>query len=139
MRPAVELMAPQSACNVAHPFVCSGGACLYIPAGYFPELKSIGHRRGAWHVVDFRTPHENGRAVTFLMALYRLCNEQVMIVGLAEHWADRIVLRDADVPIVVRNDAVDQGALVHATANVYLTTGLGAAGWSEAILGAATE
>jgi hypothetical protein len=63
----------------------------------------------------------------------------VVIVGLVEAWADRTVLRGADVPIVVRNDHVDQQALLHAAADVYLTTLTGPAGWSEAVLGSVAE
>jgi predicted mannosyl-3-phosphoglycerate phosphatase (HAD superfamily) len=115
-RPAADLLALQQAHGVAHPFVCDGGAALYLPAGYFPELTRIGTCRDGWNVVEFRSRHPEP-AVRFLVSLFRLCSEKAVIVGLAGSEDDRALLHEVDVPCVVD----------------------GVPGWSEAILGSLAE
>jgi mannosyl-3-phosphoglycerate phosphatase len=74
-------------------------------------------------------------AIRLLMSLYRLAGDGVVVVGLGDDWTDRILLREVDVPVVVRNPAVDQRRLLRKVPAAYLTTARGPAGWSEAIVG----
>lgn len=137
-RPAYELLALQRELGVRYPFVANGGASLHIPAGYFPELTRIGSQVDGWNIVEFKVP-EAGHGIRLLMSLYRLCSDEVVIVGLADNLHDRVLLHEADVPVIIRNDGVDQRALVREMPSAYLTTAVGPAGWSEAILGSVGE
>ena len=137
-RPPAELLALQAELGVRFPFVAGGGASLHIPAGYFPQLTRIGAQVDGWNVVEFKVPAA-GHAIRLLVSLYRLCSEQVVIVGLADHARDRVLLLEADVPVIVRNDGVDQRTLLRDVPSAYLTTAAGPAGWSEAILGSVRE
>lgn len=137
-RPATELLALQRELGIRYPFVAGGGASLHIPAGYFPELTRIGAQRDGWNVVEFKVP-EAGHAIRLLLSLYRLCNEDVMIVALADSAQHRVLLHGADVPVIVRNDDPGQEALQREMPSAYLTTAAGPAGWSEAILGSVGE
>lgn len=115
-RPAADVLALQRAHGVAHPFICDGGATLYVPAGYFPELTRIGTFRDGWNVVEFRS-RQAEPAVRLLVSLFRLCSEKAVIVGLADGEENRALLHEVDVPCIVA----------------------GVPGWSEAILGSLTE
>jgi predicted mannosyl-3-phosphoglycerate phosphatase (HAD superfamily) len=137
-RPASELLALQGELNVRYPFVAGGGASLHIPAAYFPELTRIGAQRHDWNVVEFKVP-EAGHAIRLLMSLYRLCSDDVVIVALADTAPHRVLLHAADVPVIVRNNNADQQALLREMPSAYLTTAVGPAGWSEAILGSVGE
>jgi predicted mannosyl-3-phosphoglycerate phosphatase (HAD superfamily) len=138
-RTASDVLVLQRDLGIRHPFVCDGGATLYIPAGYFPELTRIGVEHEGWNIVEFKPPHETAHAVRLLASLYRLCREEVVIVGLGDTWADRVLLHESDVPVVVRSGAADEAQLVQSLPIAYLTNAPGAAGWSEAILGSALE
>lgn len=59
----------------------------------------------------------------------------VILIGLGDEWSDRFLLREVDVPIIVRNDAVDQAGLVRMFPQAFVTQSPGPSGWSEAILG----
>jgi mannosyl-3-phosphoglycerate phosphatase family protein len=74
-------------------------------------------------------------AIRLLISLYRLAGDGVVVVGLGDDWADRVLLQEVDVPVVVRNPAVDQRRLLRKVPAAYLTTARGPAGWSEAIVG----
>jgi predicted mannosyl-3-phosphoglycerate phosphatase (HAD superfamily) len=137
-RPSSELLALQRELDLRYPFVAGGGASLHIPTGYFPELTRIGAQRDGWNVVEFKVP-EAGHAIRLLMSLYRLCSEEVVIVALADTTHHRVLLHAADVPVIVRNDNADQQALLREMPSAYLTTAVGPAGWSEAILGSVGE
>jgi predicted mannosyl-3-phosphoglycerate phosphatase (HAD superfamily) len=137
-RPAADLLAFQRELGVRYPFVADGGASLHIPAGYFPELTRIGAQADGWNIVEFKVP-EAGHGIRLLMSLYRLCSEDVVIVALADTKHDRVLLHEADVPVIVRNDGADQQALLRDMPSAYLTTAAGPAGWSEAILGSVGE
>jgi predicted mannosyl-3-phosphoglycerate phosphatase (HAD superfamily) len=137
-RPASALLALQGELNLRYPFVADGGASLHIPAGYYPELTRIGAQRHGWNVVEFKAP-EAGHAIRLLMSLYRLCSDEVVIVALADTTQHRLLLHAADVPVIVRNNNADQQALLREMPSAYLTTAVGPAGWSEAILGSVGE
>ncbi len=74
-------------------------------------------------------------ATRLLISLYRLHGDSVLVVGLGDDWADRVLLRAVDVPVVVRNVGIDQRRLLKRLPAAYLTHAAGPAGWSEAILG----
>ena len=133
-----ELLALQDELNLRYPFVANGGASLHIPAGYFPEVTRIGALRDGWNIVEFKVP-EAGHAIRLLMSLYRLCSEGVVIVALADTAQHRVLLHGADVPVIVRNTNADQQVLLREMPSAYLTTAVGPAGWSEAILGSVGE
>lgn len=133
-----EILAAQRALGVRHPFVCGGGAALYVPSGYFPELTRIGSARDGWNIVDFKAPYDTGHAVRLLASLFRVCNERVVIVGIVDRWDDRVLLHYADVPVVVRSGRIDETRLVESVPAAYVTNTAGAAGWTEAILGTMT-
>jgi len=137
-RPVSELLVLQSELNLRYPFVAAGGASLHIPVGYFPELTRIGAQRDTWNVVEFKVP-EAGHAIRLLMSLYRLCSDEVVIVALADAVRHRVLLHAADVPVIVRTDNADQQTLLREMPSAYLTTAVGPAGWSEAILGSVGE
>jgi predicted mannosyl-3-phosphoglycerate phosphatase (HAD superfamily) len=137
-RPASELLALQRELDLRYPFVADGGASLHIPAGYFPELTRIGAQRHGWNVVEFKVP-EAGHAIRLLTSLYRLCSDEVVIVALADTAEHRVLLHAVDVPVIVRNINADQQALLREMPSAYLTTAVGPAGWSEAILGSVGE
>jgi predicted mannosyl-3-phosphoglycerate phosphatase (HAD superfamily) len=137
-RPASDLLALQAELGLRYPFVAGGGASLHIPAGYFPELTRIGAQRDGWNVVEFKVP-EAGHAIRLLVSLYRLCSDEVVIVALADTAQHRVLLHAADVPVIVRHDNADQQALLRDMPSAYLTTAVGPAGWSEAILGSVGE
>jgi predicted mannosyl-3-phosphoglycerate phosphatase (HAD superfamily) len=137
-RPAADVLALQQHYGMHRPFVCDGGASLYLPAGYFPELTRIGATRDGWNVVEFKSP-DAGHAIRLLVSLFRLCSEEAVVVGLGERGDDRVLLREVDVPVVVRSGAPGQDELVQSLPSAYLTSARGAAGWSEAILGSLAE
>lgn len=130
-----ELMSLQRDLCLLHPFVCEGAA-LYVPRGYFLGLSRLGEPSGRWDVVRFRPPCDGGDAIRLLISLYRACSAgSVVIVGLGDDWTDRDMLCEVDVPVIVRNHAVDQAGLVRRMPTAYVTNAAGPAGWSEAILG----
>jgi predicted mannosyl-3-phosphoglycerate phosphatase (HAD superfamily) len=137
-RPASEVLALQGELGLRYPFVADGGASLHIPAGYFPEVRRIGAQRHGWNVVEFKVP-EAGHAIRLLVSLFRLCSDDVVIVALADTVQHRVLLHAADVPVIVRNNNADQQALLREMPSAYLTTAVGPAGWSEAILGSVGE
>jgi predicted mannosyl-3-phosphoglycerate phosphatase (HAD superfamily) len=137
-RPSTEVLAFQRELNLRYPFVAGGGASLHIPAGYFAELTRIGAQHHGWNIVEFKVP-EAGHAIRLLMSLYRLCSEEVVIVGLADTVQHRVLLHAADVPVIVRNNNADQQVLLREMPSAYLTIAVGPAGWSEAILGSVGE
>jgi predicted mannosyl-3-phosphoglycerate phosphatase (HAD superfamily) len=137
-RPAAAVIDLQRMYGMRRPFVCDGGAALYVPAGYFPQLMRIGTPLDGWNVVEFKSPGA-GRAIRFLISLFRLCSEDALMIGLGESWDDRVLLSEVDVPVVVSCDAADQRRLVETLPDAYVTQASGAAGWNEAILGSLVE
>lgn len=139
-RPAAELRALQASLGVTEPFICDGGGALHLPTGYFGALPGFGRRDNGWDVISCASPRrdtdESPEALRLLVSLYRMCAGEVIVVGVASHWRDRLLLRESDVPIVVRCDA-DQERLTRRFPAAYVTEQCGAAGWVEAMLGSA--
>jgi hypothetical protein len=67
--------------------------------------------------------------------MYRYWSAHIPLIGLGDEWSDRFLLFEVDVPIIVRNDAVDQTRLVEVMPRAFVTRETGPAGWAEAILG----
>ena len=136
----VEMMRTQEAFGVRHPFIAGGGAELYVPKGYFPDVLDTEPDESDWQVLHLQARGGDvGDAVRLLMALYRFGDDPVLFVGLGENWKHRALLRAVDVPVIVRNDGVDQMRLLRSIPDAYVTMAAGAAGWTEAILGATTN
>jgi len=140
-QPPAEMARVQQVLGVRHPFIAGGGAELYVPKGYFPGvLDTEPGEESDWQVLHLQARGGDvGDAVRLLMALYRFGDDPVLFVGLGEHWQHRALLRAVDVPVIVRNDGVDQMRLLRSIPDAYLTMAAGAAGWTEAILGAAGD
>jgi predicted mannosyl-3-phosphoglycerate phosphatase (HAD superfamily) len=137
---ASEVKALQRELGLQHPFICEGGAALWVPRHYFPELPRLGEPSGKRDVVRFQSPYNSGQAIRLLISLYRACCPgSVVVVGLGDDWADRDMLREVDVPVIVRNDTIDQARLIRKLPAAYVTKAAGPAGWSEAILGSVGE
>ena len=116
------------------PFVCDGGASLYIPRGYFVELDGLTSGDEEWEVFQFGV-RDPARAVRLLASLFSVKGEDVLTVGFACDWDDRALLAAVDVPVVVRTGSAEQERLVKRIPGAYLTDASGPAGWSEAVLG----
>jgi predicted mannosyl-3-phosphoglycerate phosphatase (HAD superfamily) len=126
--------------RIRHPFVCDGGGALYVPCGYFPELFGLGETCGQWEVLRFHAAQDSGQAIRLVISLFRACSDEgIVVVGLADDWGDRALLQEVDVPVVVRNAALDQSRLIRKMPGAYVTEASGPAGWSEAILGSIPE
>ena len=139
-RDAAAVLRLQAGLGIAHPFVCSGGAALYVPAGYFPELTRIGRVVDGWNVVEFKAPQDTAPAVRLLLSLYKLCGGQdATIVALGATWQDRFLMHEADAAAIVASGTSDEGRLRESLPSAYVTLAHGAAGWSEAILGSVQE
>jgi predicted mannosyl-3-phosphoglycerate phosphatase (HAD superfamily) len=122
--------------GLQEPFVCEGGATLYIPRGYFEELDGMTSGDAAWEVFEFGV-RDPARTVRLLTSLYAVRGEDILTIGFGCDWSDRALLAVVEVPIVVRQDAGDHERLLRRFPDAYLTTAIGPAGWSEAVLGAA--
>lgn len=122
--------------GIVQPFICDGGATLYIPRGYFEELDGLTSGDAVWEIFEFGV-REPARAMRLLSSLYSVRGEDILTIGFGCDWSDRALLAAVDVPIVVRQDDGDQGRLLHRFPDAYVTTATGPAGWSEAVLGSA--
>lgn len=138
-RPADEVMWIQSELGIRHPFIADEGAALYTPAGCFPELQGLGEAAGDWQVITFQSAPDPGQAVRLLLSLYRLQWDECFAIGFGAEWRDRVLLREVDVPVIVRDEASDQALLRRKVPHAYVTRAAGPAGWSEAILGSVGE
>ena len=139
-QPAASVRELQVSLGVTEPFISDGGGALHLPIGYFGGLPGFGQRVDGWDVIACASPRrdadESPEALRLLLSLYRMCAGDVIVVGVASHWRDRVLLREADVPIVVRCD-IDQQRLTRRFPAAYVTEQYGAAGWVEAMLGSA--
>ena len=137
--PAAAVLAVQADLELCQPFICDGGAYLYVPRGYFGDLGPLGTPAGDWDVVAFTARHDAGRAVQLLVSLFRVGAPAAVIVGLAQETTDVAVLEQVDVPVIVRSSHRDPTALLRTFPHAYLTNAVGADGWREAVLGQRTE
>lgn len=122
--------------GLVQPFLCHGGATLYVPRGYFEELNGLASGDDTWDVFEFGV-RDAARAVRLLGSLFSVRGDDVLTLGFGCDWEDRTLLAAVDVPIVVRQEGVDQTRLLQRVPGAYLTVAAGPAGWSEAVLGSA--
>jgi hypothetical protein len=76
-----------------------------------------------------------GHAIRLLVALFRTRPVEPLVVGIGFDWRDRVLLREVDVPIVIRDRGADQRALLRNIPNAYLTQAYGDDGLSEIVFG----
>jgi hypothetical protein len=130
----------QQALALRHPFISDGGAALHIPDGYFDALLGLRPATSDWHVVEIA---KNGprpsfaTAIKLLLGLFWARRSDGLVVSVTDRHPDLLVA--ADVPIVVRNPAIDQRDLCHSVPAAYVTNATGCAGWAEGILGSLGE
>ena len=135
-RSAGELRRLQRELGIRHPFISDGGAALHIPAGYFyaDTDATANIVDDVYEAIDFGV-RRLGHAVRLLVALFRTCPVPPLIVGIGFDWRDRVLLREVDVPVVIRDTAVDQSALLRNFPNAYLTSACGDNGLAEVVFG----
>jgi hypothetical protein len=76
-----------------------------------------------------------GRALRSVTSLYRQPRGDVFTVGVsAGHTDDSSLLREVDLPIIVRNPQVDVARVLRKVPMARVTSQAGALGWDEAIL-----
>jgi mannosyl-3-phosphoglycerate phosphatase family protein len=101
-------------------------------------LRRVGLRcvdRGAFHHVAFGA--DVGRALRAVASLYRQQRGDIFTVGVASGLTnDSSLLREVDLPIIVRNPQVDVSRVLRKVSMARVTTKPGALGWDEAILSA---
>jgi hypothetical protein len=130
-RGADELRAIQRELGIRHPFISDGGAALHIPSGYFCLDAA---RDDSYETIDFGV-RRLGHAVRLVIALFRTCPVPPLVVGIGFEWRDRVLLREVDVPVVVRDAVVDQTALLRNVPQAYLTDACGDDGLLEVVFG----
>jgi hypothetical protein len=116
-RASAEVLALQRDLGIRQPFISEGGAKLHIPHGYFCGTAGPGD---GFETIDFGA-RRFGHAVRLLVALFRTGAETPLIVGVGFEWRDRVLLREVDVPIVIRASGVDQTSLLRNLPNAYVT------------------
>jgi len=132
-RSADALRAIQRELGIRQPFISDGGAALHIPAGYFCRTIA-GAVVDGYETIDFGV-RRLAHALRLLIALFRTCPVSPLIVGIGFEWRDRVLLREVDVPVVIRDAAVDQSALLRNVPGAYLTDACGDGGLLEAVFG----
>jgi len=131
-RSAAELFALSRQLGIRHPCISDGGAALHIPNGYF-----CGATTGSaddYETIDFGV-RRLGHAVRLVISLFRTCPVQPVVVGIGFEWRDRLMLREVDVPIVIRDAAIDQSGLMRNVPHAYMTHAYGDAGLAEVVCG----
>jgi len=131
-RGAEKLRALQRSLGICHPFISDGGAALHIPSGYF--CGAAGDGPCEMETIDFGV-RRLGHAVRLLVALYRTSSIAPLVVGIGYDWRDRVLLREVDVPIVLREPGVDQSGLLRNVPQAYVTEAPGGDGMIEVLLG----
>lgn len=127
------MLALHEAFGIREPFICEDGGLLYIPAGYYPEVRRIGWQRNGWNVLEFKAPHEPMPAVRLLRSLYRMSDGGVQFLGLAAGANDYPWLRELDLPVLVKCGLGNQDGLLDRLPAARVTTAAGYAGWHEAV------
>lgn len=100
----------------------------------FGALRRVGMRcvtSGEFHHVSLGA--DVRRSVQSLRSLYRHQFGRVLTVGVSTGHTDRL-LREVDVPIVVRDPEIDVTSVLRTVPTARVTSQAGSAGWHEAIL-----
>lgn len=98
------------------------------------------HRQGPFRCIrGDRYYHLTGMsdkaiAVRTLKKYYRRERSALRMAGLGDGPNDVAMLREVDVPVIVRNPAADSASLFQKVPNARLTRAAGPAGWNEAVL-----
>ena len=129
-----QLIDLQRELSLREPFIAESGRTIYVPRGYFRYLPNLAHGTHDWQIVEF-TPASIAKAVQLLMWLYRVSGDSPLLVGVGSSSDDCLLLREVDVPIVIRNPAVDQRRLRIQFPDAYVTAAAGPAGLLEVMLG----
>jgi predicted mannosyl-3-phosphoglycerate phosphatase (HAD superfamily) len=132
-RSAEQLRVIQRELGIRHPFISDGGAALHIPVGYFCRTVASSAVDG-YETIDFGV-RRLAHAVRLLVALFRTRPVSPLVVGIGFEWHDRVMLREVDVPVVIRDAAMDQSALLRNVPKAYLTDACGDGGLLEAVFG----
>ena len=133
---AAGVQALQRELGFDYPFICDGGASLYIPRGYFEELDGLTAGDEAWEIFQFGV-RDPSRAVRLLASLYSVRGEEILTIGFGSRVEDSGLLTAVHVPIVVRQPDDDPLRLLRRVPSAYVTAAVGPAGWNEAVLGSA--
>lgn len=121
--------------GLLQPFISRGGAALHIPPEYFTQLDHVPAPDDQWETFSFDMVGP-AAAMRLLGALFLARgHEKILTVGLGCDTSDSSMLAAVDIPIVVRDQRLDQSALLRYVPGAYLTTATGAAGWLEAVVG----
>lgn len=120
--------------GLGQPFICRGGASLYIPRGYFEELDGLTSGDETWEIFEFGV-RDPSRAVRLLASLFSVRGEEILTIGFGSMWEDSGLLTSVHVPIVVRQSQLDPARLLRRVPGAYVTVATGPSGWSEAVLG----
>ena len=131
---ASALQDVQRELGLEYPFICRGGAALYIPRGYFEELDGLSAGDEDWEIFQFGV-RDPSRGVRLLASLYSVRGEDILTIGFGSHVDDCALLTAVHVPIVVRQRDVDPLRLLRRCPAAYVTAAVGPAGWNEAVLG----
>jgi predicted mannosyl-3-phosphoglycerate phosphatase (HAD superfamily) len=129
-----QLIHLQRELGLREPFIAESGRTMYVPRGYFTHLPNLAEGTDDWQIVEF-TPPSVAEAVELLMWLYRVSGDSPLLVGVGSSWDDRLLLREVDVPVVIRNPTVDQRQLRIHFPDAYVTAAPGPGGLREAMLG----
>jgi predicted mannosyl-3-phosphoglycerate phosphatase (HAD superfamily) len=126
----------QQTLQLVAPFICSGGAAIHVPPGYFSGVDgSAVPGRMSWQTYAFEPP-DRAAAVLLLLDLFGArVGQYPLSVGIGCRPADQPLLLAVEVPIVVRDEREDQRSLLLGVPHAYLTKSTGLAGWSEALIG----
>jgi predicted mannosyl-3-phosphoglycerate phosphatase (HAD superfamily) len=137
---ACELRKLQDELAFEQPFICEEGAALHVPATWLHESAPATprlERNIGWEVFQF-SPSSVSAAFRLVSDVFVARGyDPLLTVGIGRDLADYALLREVDIPIVVRDLSESQPELVHQLPGVFVTQASGAAGWSEAVLGGA--
>ena len=98
------------------------------------RLPNFGGQLHEWEVLELDPPSIE-QAVESLMWFYRVSGDSPLLVGIGIFPADRSLLGNVDVPVVIRSRVFDQGLLSAELPQAFITKAAGPSGWAEAILG----
>lgn len=132
---AADVRQMQRELGLMQPFISSRGAALHIPPDYFTQLDDVPAPDEEWERFSFDAVSP-AAAMRLLGALFLARgHDKILTVGLGCDTSDTAMLAAVDIPIVVRDQRLDQSALLRYVPGAYLTTATGAAGWLEAVVG----
>jgi len=133
---AADVQALQRELALRQPFIYDRGAALLIPPAYFID-RDASPGDDDWERFSFSTSSP-AAAMRLLSALFiARGHDKILTVGLGCDCRDSAMLAAVDIPIVVRDERLNQTTLLQYVPGAYLTTATGAAGWVEAVIGPA--